>query len=271
MFFTEFCRGASADCGQNIRHGEVCEFAFGTKTADERQNIVWVSLEFRLPRPVYRSLIQDFGLICYCIPVEPLLLNKIDRTNRLPTLETKIILVYAIRFIIVTVPNYCSHCGTELNTKQIEGRERAYCTHCEKPVYRNAKPCAGTIVVDDSEVLLVERTNPPAVGSWSLPAGFLELEEPPAKAAARELTEETGLFVSTDELRLCDTNLVSHPDDTHVLVIIYQTTRVATTGTVTASSDAADARFWKIDELLECGESIETGYESILRKAISRN
>lgn len=165
-------------------------------------------------------------------------------------------------------PTYCSHCGTELTTKQIEGRERAYCTNCEQPVYQNAKPCAGTIVVDESAVLLVKRTNPPAVGSWSLPAGFLEVDETPEDAAARELAEETGVSVSTDELRLFETNLVAHADGNHVLVIIYRTTRQQTTGPVVAGSDAADAQFWNVDELLACGESIEFGYESILRRAV---
>lgn len=167
------------------------------------------------------------------------------------------------------LPDYCVDCGSELEQKHIEGRTRAYCSRCGQPVYRNAKPCAGVAVVDDSAVLLVERTNPPGIGSWSLPAGFLEVDEPPAAAAARELSEETGLSVPIDDLELFDTNLVTHDDGTAVLVVIYRTTRTAVTGTVSAGSDAADAQFWNLDELLASGESIESGYEPIVRRALA--
>jgi len=40
-------------------------------------------------------------------------------------------------------------------------------------------------------------------------------------------------------------------------------------GSVAAGSDAADAQFWDIDEVRERGESIEKGYEPIIRQAIA--
>lgn len=169
------------------------------------------------------------------------------------------------------IPNYCSQCGSALETRSIEGHERAYCPTCDQPRYRNAKPCAGVIVTRGDYALLVKRTNPPAVGSWSIPAGFLEVDEPPAEGAARELTEETGLSVRKDALELFDTNLVAREEGAPVLVIIYRTAESATTGTVTAGSDAAAAQFWDIDELRSQDESLEPGYEPILRRALSQN
>ena len=89
-------------------------------------------------------------------------------------------------------PRFCPACGTGLTDRRVEGRDRRFCPACERPVYRNPKPCAGVLVVDGGRLLLVERTEPPAVGAWSVPAGYLEADEPPRAAAARELREETG-------------------------------------------------------------------------------
>jgi 8-oxo-dGTP diphosphatase len=42
-------------------------------------------------------------------------------------------------------------------------------------------------------VLLIERRSPPFAGRLALPGGFLEIDEPAAQAARRELAEETGI------------------------------------------------------------------------------
>jgi ADP-ribose pyrophosphatase YjhB (NUDIX family) len=102
-----------------------------------------------------------------------------------------------------------------------------------------------------------------------VPAGYLEVGEPPQEAAIRELSEETGLRVNTDSLELLDTAFVRHPDGQHVLVIIYAAPRSETDGTVAPGSDAADARFWTLTELETHDEEIEPGYDSILEQAVS--
>ncbi|MCO6450293.1 MAG: NUDIX hydrolase [Caldilineales bacterium] len=53
-----------------------------------------------------------------------------------------------------------------------------------------------TFLENDLRVLLIQRARPPHAGHWALPGGFVEPHEPLAKAAERELFEETGLKVN---------------------------------------------------------------------------
>lgn len=50
-----------------------------------------------------------------------------------------------------------------------------------------------TIAGGEMQVVLVERGGPPYLGAWALPGGFVREDEGLDAAAARELTEETGV------------------------------------------------------------------------------
>jgi 8-oxo-dGTP diphosphatase len=57
------------------------------------------------------------------------------------------------------------------------------------------------VIVHESRVLLVRRSNPPDAGFWGFPGGKIEAGETIEQAALREVNEETGLRViyqSTD-------------------------------------------------------------------------
>lgn len=165
---------------------------------------------------------------------------------------------------------YCPACGSELTSEFVEGRSRRFCRACEEPVYRNPKPCAGVLVVSKrDQLLLVERTEPPAPGTWSVPAGYLEADEPPRAAAVRELEEETGVAADPDGIELFDTAFVRHPDGRYVLVVIYLMPASETEGTVAPGYDAADARFWDLEVLASSDEEeVEAGYRDIFEAAV---
>lgn len=165
---------------------------------------------------------------------------------------------------------FCPECGNNLTTERVENRDCHFCRQCDKVVYLNPKPCAGVVVIERDELLLIKRQKPPARGCWSLPAGFLEVDEPPDVAAARELEEESGLCVSPDTLTLSDTKFKQSQKRENILVIIYQVSRSDTSGKPEASSDALDARFWNIDALAESrSEDIEPGYKPIFEEMLS--
>jgi 8-oxo-dGTP diphosphatase len=95
----------------------------------------------------------------------------------------------------VTVPGYCPLCGTSLVEQVIDGRARQACPACGHIHWRNAKPCAGALVVRNGKALLVRRRIDPFRGYWDIPGGFCEVDEHPAETARREVREETGLEI----------------------------------------------------------------------------
>lgn len=136
------------------------------------------------------------------------------------------------------IPEYCPRCGTELGEQYVEGRERKWCGECERPVYRNAVPCADVAVVDGERVLLVQRGAPPGEGEWTIPGGHLEFEEDPRVGAVRELREETGLVVEPAALTLLEATQLEPYEDKHVVSTAYAVDVAKARGTPEASSDA---------------------------------
>jgi ADP-ribose pyrophosphatase YjhB (NUDIX family) len=69
------------------------------------------------------------------------------------------------------------------------------CGACGTEHWRNAKPCAGALVVRDGRLLLLRRVIEPWAGHWDIPGGFCEATEHPIETAVREVQEETGLRI----------------------------------------------------------------------------
>ena len=57
-----------------------------------------------------------------------------------------------------------------------------------------------TVVDRELKVLLIERGKQPYEGAWALPGGFVQPEEDLGEAAARELSEETGISAEPSRL-----------------------------------------------------------------------
>ena len=90
---------------------------------------------------------------------------------------------------------FCKNCGTAVVYRQPDDgdtKNRAVCPACNTVHYENPLNVVGTVPVWDDKVLLCKRNIEPRKGKWTLPAGFMELEETTAEGAARETVEEAG-------------------------------------------------------------------------------
>ncbi|MBN1179114.1 MAG: NUDIX domain-containing protein [Anaerolineae bacterium] len=141
--------------------------------------------------------------------------------------------------------NYCPQCGSALQERNAYGRVRRYCPICDRVVFRDPKVAAGVLVAQEGRVLLIQRNNNPGQGLWSIPAGFVEYDEDPAFAAARECLEETGLEVTlTGLLDVIPSDGLSG-EASFVVVYLGQVTG----GNLQAGDDAERAAFFAPDAL----------------------
>lgn len=99
---------------------------------------------------------------------------------------------------------YCTQCGSATrNALPPDGdvRERAICTQCGHVHYQNPLNVVGCIPsTDDGRILLCKRNIEPRKGLWTLPAGFMELDETCSQGAARETDEEAGADIEMGRL-----------------------------------------------------------------------
>lgn len=165
-------------------------------------------------------------------------------------------------------PQYCPQCGNTLESMEAENRLRPYCPACDQLIYRNPKPCAGVVVVKEDQFLLVKRARPPREGTWSVPAGFLEYNERPVVAAARELEEETGLTAEEQDLELYNTTFVTTESRENVVVILYRINRTQVEGELRAGSDAAAAQFWRKSDFESSCEELDKSHQDVFSAAI---
>lgn len=106
-----------------------------------------------------------------------------------------------------------------------------------------------------SEVLLVRRTKPPRVGSWSIPGGAQELGETVAEAARRELFEETGLTAAGDLVLIDVVDSIARASDGRIAhhYTLIDFAGHAAAGTARAGGDSAEVAWVRLSDLAGLG------------------
>jgi ADP-ribose pyrophosphatase YjhB (NUDIX family) len=81
-----------------------------------------------------------------------------------------------------------------------DNRERLVCRSCGYIAYENPNIIVGSVVVESGQVLLCRRAIAPRRSYWTLPAGFLEMDETVEEGARREALEEAQARIALDGL-----------------------------------------------------------------------
>ena len=99
--------------------------------------------------------------------------------------------------MIKPVIRFCCHCGTTVSQRVPAGdnRVRDVCDSCGYIHYQNPRMVTGTLPVYQDKVLLCKRAIEPRKNFWTLPGGFMELNETLEQGALRETVEEAGAEV----------------------------------------------------------------------------
>ncbi|MEO7941439.1 MAG: NUDIX hydrolase [Burkholderiaceae bacterium] len=98
---------------------------------------------------------------------------------------------------------HCRNCGASVVYRVPDDgdtRMRAVCPQCHTIHYENPLNVVGTVPHLGEQVLLCKRNIEPRKGKWTLPAGFMELNETTAEGAARETVEESGAMFEMESL-----------------------------------------------------------------------
>lgn len=87
----------------------------------------------------------------------------------------------------------------EIRIPEGDDRERKVCADCGHVAYENPKPVVGSVVaMPDGRVLLCKRAIMPRRGFWTLPAGYMEMNETIEAGAMREAWEEAQARIAIE-------------------------------------------------------------------------
>lgn len=130
----------------------------------------------------------------------------------------------------------------------------------------------GAIIIENENVLIVRRGQPPKMGAWSIPGGGVHLGEDLEQACMREVREETGLNVEIlSEGRVL--NRVTRDEWGRVqfhYVLIDFVCR-PTGGVLQAASDISEARWVPLSEVSSLSPMTSGTAEFILESVATLN
>ena len=130
----------------------------------------------------------------------------------------------------------------------------------------------GAIILENENVLIVSRGQPPQIGAWSIPGGGVHLGEDLEQACMREVKEETGLDVEIlSEGRVL--NRVTRDEwgrvQFHYVLIDFVCQPIG--GVLEAASDISEAKWVPLSEISRLRPMTSGTAEFILKSVSALN
>jgi len=129
--------------------------------------------------------------------------------------------------------------------------------------YKQIKITVDGVIIDNNNIILIRRKNPPYKNKWALPGGFVEYGEKTEKAVLREIFEETGL--KTEILNMI--GVYSDPSRDprgHTISVVYLLKNLS--GILKGGDDALEAKYFDVDDLPD----LAFDHDKIINDAIKR-
>ncbi|MEU5846561.1 NUDIX hydrolase [Saccharopolyspora shandongensis] len=127
-----------------------------------------------------------------------------------------------------------------------------------------------TVREERLQLLLVERGNPPFIGAWALPGGFVEADEDLDQAADRELEEETGLDSATLHVEQLGSYGAPGRDPRGRIVTVCYVTLMPDLPLPRAGGDASAAQWTPVEAVLSHPASVAFDHYQIITDAVER-
>ena len=143
---------------------------------------------------------------------------------------------------------FCKKCG-HLCVETYEGDiKRKSCPDCGFIYYQNPFPCISTLVVDDSNRVLLGLRGKASIyaDKWCLPCGYIEYNETYIEAACRETKEETGVVIRPKGIISVVSNQFENGVNSMVVTILAE----PESQNVTAGDDIVEAGWFDLDSEL---------------------
>jgi ADP-ribose pyrophosphatase YjhB (NUDIX family) len=143
---------------------------------------------------------------------------------------------------------FCPLCAHGLTEQLVCERFRLACSSpsCRFVHWDNPKPAAICLVETADGIVLTKRAQPPLVGTWCLPGGFIEAHEDAELAAIREVFEETGLVVAIVRLLA----VYSPIQGANEIILVYHARPIeGDGGELLAGEEVQDVGVFAADEL----------------------
>ncbi len=139
---------------------------------------------------------------------------------------------------------FCSNCGAKLKMKipEEDNRVRAVCDACNTIHYENPKIIVGSVTTYKNQILLCRRAIEPKFGFWTLPAGYMELNESTSEGALRETFEESGANITLT--RLFAIHDLPFLNQVHIFFLAEMNSPKLDPG-----SETLEARLFTVDEI----------------------